>query len=196
MQQPSKTVYIVTGNPDTLNVSPTDYTSLGSNPGELGQTFISNQNRGYQLVQVDSGATAATPTGVIAAGQLAYWKDRSVYLVTNDSRMAIGGQTSQGFANEVAGIFRNAVTARDTVNGIGTVCAILQQGNGVNVATPTTLTSANFGDAVVANTSTPRANATNSAAGTAAPNRQLGTWVGASASSLAAADINIVTVPQ
>lgn len=194
MQQPSKTIFIQTGNADTLNVSPTNYTSLGQNAGELGLVFQQNGNT-YQEVMLDSGATSATPTGVVAANQAAYWKDRSRYLVTNDYRFAVGGQTTSGFANNVAGVFRTAVTANATVLGYGQVCCILQQGNNIPLSTPTSLTSANFGDYVVANQSTVRANFTNAAANTAPPTEALGIWRGASATSVANADVNIPSAP-
>lgn len=191
--QPSKTVFVPTGNADTVAISPSDYAGLGYNQGELGLTFEQNGNQ-YQEVQLDSGATSATPTGAVAAGQAAYWKDKSKYLVTNDSRQAVGGSTTSGFANEVAGVFRNAVPAVATVQGYGTVCMVLQKGRGISLKTPSTLTASNFGDAVIANSSTPRADFTNTAAGTAPTNQRLGTWVGASSGGFANADIDIPNI--
>lgn len=89
---------------------------VGIRVGELGartgltQTGVGTKE--YQKVQLDSGATAATAIGVVAAGQLAYWKDKSKYLVTNDIVQALGGQSANSaFRNEVAGVFTNAVTA-------------------------------------------------------------------------------------
>lgn len=188
---PGKTAYIVTGNPDTLNVSPTDFTSLGHHPGELGLEFEANQ-RQYQIVQVDSGVTSATPTGVIAANQAAYWKDRSVYLVTNDSRMAVAGQTAQGFANELAGVFRNAVTVLPTVNGVGSVTAVLQKGRNIPVKEAGTPA---VGDHLVVNTSTPRADFTSIAAGSAITNTKYGTYTSAISGGNANADLDIPSIP-
>jgi hypothetical protein len=191
--QPSKTVYVPTGNADTVAVAPATYVTLGYNQGEMGLVFEQNGNQ-YQETNLDSGATSATPIGVVAANQLAYWKDKGSYLVTNDYRFAVGGQTSQGFANNVAGIFRNAVPANPTINGYGTMCMVLQKGRGILVKTPTSLTTANIGDAVVANTSSPAADATNSAAGTAPPNQRLGEWRGASSAGSALADLDIPNI--
>lgn len=111
----TQTVYCDTGNPDTFNAS-----SL-HRPGELGTAFDYN-DRAYQVVQVDSGATASTPTGAVAANQLAYWKDKDKYLVTNDARVAIGGNTANAFRNQAAGWFRTANTA-------GYYAMILQRGD-------------------------------------------------------------------
>lgn len=117
----SQPVYLFTGDPDTVNVA-----SLYA-PGELGVQFESN-DKGYQIVQCDSGATAATPAGAVAANDLAFWVNKSpgVYRVTNDERFAIGGQTANAWRNQVAGIFRNAVTA-------GYYCCILKRGSNIAV---------------------------------------------------------------
>lgn len=79
-------------------------------PGELGSHCTLN-GKDYQIVQLDSGATAATGAGVVAANQLAFWKDKANYIVTNDKAQAIGGPTGDGARNALAGIFRAAVTA-------------------------------------------------------------------------------------
>jgi len=114
-------IYVPTGNPDTVNVS-----SL-YRQGELGTAYDYN-DRAYQIVQLDSGATVANAVGVVAANQLAFWKDKDKYLVTNDKRFAIGGPTSG--VNQIAGIFRNAATA-------GNYCHILQRGDYIPVASHT-----------------------------------------------------------
>lgn len=110
----TQTVYLTTGNPDTLNDA-----SL-YREGELGAAF-DYVDRSYQIVRCDSGATAGA-SGAVAANQVAFWKDKDAYLVTNDSRMAIGGQVANAFRNEVAGIFRAAITA-------GNYCCVLQRGD-------------------------------------------------------------------
>lgn len=118
-----QTAYVVTGNPDTLNITSADWDL--QNPGQLGMAFDAN-DRAYQFVQVDSGCTAATAVGVVAANEIAFWKDKDQYLVTNDRAQAIGGSVANAYRNQVAGIFRNAVTA-------GRYTAILQRGDNIPV---------------------------------------------------------------
>lgn len=145
--------------------------------GELGAVVPDvNSNRRWQFVQLDSGATSATATGVVADGQLAFWKDRSKYLVTNDATQAnavnLAGLGVSEARNFVAGIFTNAVTANN-----GTL--ILQrtdQATGYNVkATGSSWVS---GDIAVANTGT-AADAVRVAAGTAPTCVVIGTALGA-----------------
>ena len=105
------------GNPDTVNVSlssppvPGSFTPYA--PGDLGTTF-EYQDKAYTPVIVDSGATAATPTGTVLANQLLYWKDKANRIVTNDHRVALGGQTTNAWRNFVAGVARVAVGAPGT----------------------------------------------------------------------------------
>lgn len=111
------TIWLPTGNPDTTNISPTDFNSMGGQPGSLGIVFeAGNPLRSYQRVQLDSGATSATPTGAVAANQLLYWKDKSTYLVTNDSRFAMGGASASAFRNYGAGVARVAGTAGNYID--------------------------------------------------------------------------------
>ncbi len=99
------------GTPDKTN-SPTPFYA----PGEIGGAFNDQTGNGsYLRVKLDSGATSATPIGVVAAGMLAYWKDRSAAIVTNDSRFCDVGVS--GAINRVAGVFQLAVTAGGGVNG-------------------------------------------------------------------------------
>lgn len=127
-------------------------------PGEIGAAY-NDQSTGksYLRVKLDSGATSATAAGVVAANQLAFWKDRSQNLVTNDKVQADTGVA--GAVNRVAGIFQTAVTATPNVNGpdgqpLQYVCDIVI--NGVNVPV-----------ALSANTGIPGSLLTASAAGTA-----------------------------
>lgn len=119
--------WIGSGTPDTYNeaVSSTPGANLPYAGGETGMSFDWN-NRTYEKVQLDSGATAATPTGVVAANQLAYWKDKSIGLVTNDRRVAQNNSVANASGNSVAGVFRNAVTP-------GNLCCILTTGTGIPV---------------------------------------------------------------
>lgn len=71
--------------------------------GELGGQIQLGKNA-YQLIQVDSGATAATGAGhAPQCGDIAFWKSRGDYLVTNDRVQAAGGVTNS--RNLVAGVF-------------------------------------------------------------------------------------------
>ncbi len=105
-------------NIETMNVS-TLY-----KPGELGsQTQLNNKS--YQLIQLDSGATAST-AGAPVTGSVAFWKDRSKYLVTTDKQVAEGGPTIAKTVNSVAGVF-------------------CQTASGANVAGTASLTAGNYG---------------------------------------------------
>jgi hypothetical protein len=110
-------------------------------PGEIGCAFYDPMT-GFTNVRVrlDSGATSATPTGAVATGQLAFWKDRANNLVTNDQRFCDAATTASGFINRVAGVFQLPVsTAANTndVNGqpITFVCDLVILGQSVNVFT-------------------------------------------------------------
>lgn len=157
------TVWLPTGNPDTTNITPTDFNSMGGQPGSLGVTFEATPpDRSYQRVQLDSGATAATPTGAVAANQVLYWKDKGAYLVTNDSRFALGGGSgANGFRNAGAGILRNAPTPGNFID-------ILQRGRAIPVNSDGTGV---IGDIAVISTSTTVPEVTAVAAGTAPTTR-------------------------
>lgn len=103
--------YMPNGTPNLTN-APSPYYA----PGELGYAFA-DQNTGgeYLRVQLDSGATAATPTGAVVAGQTAFWKDQVNSIVTNDKRFCDVG--ASGAINRVAGFFQLAVTGGGGVNG-------------------------------------------------------------------------------
>jgi len=137
-EQNVQTIYVgPTGSPDTFNES-----SLYAG-GSIGQVVEWN-NRTYQLVRHDSGATASTATGVAAANQLAFWKDKDDYIVTNNSPQALGGQVANAYRNFVAGVYRTAVTA-------GYYCFVLQRGLAVPVKSAG---SGGVGQTLIANSGT------------------------------------------
>ena len=103
---------------ETMN-TPTLY-----KPGELGSQ-IQIGNKSYQLIQLDSGAAAST-AGAPVTGSVAFWKDRSKYLVTTDKQVAEGGPTIAKTVNSVAGVF-------------------CQTASGANVAGTASLTAGNYG---------------------------------------------------
>jgi hypothetical protein len=159
------------GSAGTLN-APTPFYA----PGEIGCAY-NDQSTGYGYVRVklDSGATSATPTGAPVIGQLAYWKDRSAAIVTNDSRMSDCGST--GFINRVAGVFSCVPTTAPGVNGtdgqpLQYVTDLIIQGLSVPVATTGTPV---LGSIATADTTTTTARAlTTGAVNTAPPSQTIG----------------------
>lgn len=150
-------------------------------PGELGKHVVDNGGIERQIVQLDSGATAATGAGVVAANQLAFWKDKANYIVTNDKAQAIGGPTGNGARNAVAGIFSAAVTA-------GNYGTIAIRGAGVSVATDGG--GVNVGDQVVA-----KGTGTNTAVGVAVAQGTQITVVGVGIATVAeAASVTVCTL--
>lgn len=170
------TVYIPTGNPETVNYTP-NYAS-----GELGTDYSFGQKH-YQIVQLDSGATSASPTGVVAANQLAFWKDRTSYLVTNDRRLAEGSNITQSYQNKVAGRFGTAVTA-------GNICHIQQRGIGNLLDGGNTFA---VGESVIAENDLVAA-ADRVAVGTASTFQRLGFARGAAAAGIVSVDLDIPSV--
>lgn len=174
----NQTVYLDSGNPDTFNSS-----SL-YRPGELGTAFDAGSNA-YQVVQCDSGATAATPAGVPAANEIAYWKSRANYIVTNDSRFGLMNDVANSYRNNVAGVFRVAATP-------GNYIAVLQRGRAISVKEAG---SATAGMTLCASTSTTAADALGTAIGTASPVQQIGVVRSATAANVCTADIDIPNIP-
>ena len=131
----SDTLYTATGNVEAMNVS------VLYKPGELGSK-IEVAGKGYQLIQVDSGATASTVAGhAPQCGDVAFWKDRSKYLVTNDRTFAGNAGNVTNSRNMVAGVFcspKQAPVGGDTSITPGNYGFIQQRGQHVGV-----LTSAN-----------------------------------------------------
>lgn len=139
--------YIRGGNPAQMN----EATLL--HPGELGQKWTVD-DKDYIKVKLDSGATASTPSGVVAANDVAYWKDRSAGLVTNDPRVA------EKLRDSVVGIFPYAATA-----GYYTA---LYTGRSRNVSVKVDGSTFAAGDLVIADTEANGEQGTRIAAGTAA----------------------------
>ena len=174
-----QTLYFKRGDPDLMNES-----SLYA-PGMLGNV-AEVHDRTYQIVQVDSGATASTSSGVIVANDLGYWKDKDKYLVTNDQAQAIGNGVSNAWRNFVAGVFRTAVTA-------GYYCAILQRGDDI----PVNATGGGIGQTAIANSGSD-ADVAFEAVGTQATYEPLGIAreaTGDTTSGMANCDLNIPTIP-
>ena len=173
-----QTVYTESGNPDTLNVS-TLY-----RPGELGAVHEKN-DRTYQRVRLDTGSTAAPASGVVAANELAYWKDKSTYLVTNDREQAQGGSGTGSYQNRTAGVFRNAVTA-------GNYCDVLQRGRAINLADGGNTFA--VGEIVIAEADSVGA-ANRLSVGTAATHMALGFARGAASGGVVSVDVDIPSIP-
>jgi hypothetical protein len=196
-RQSAGTIWLPTGNPDTTNISAADFgtsltaVSMGGQPGSLGIRFeASPPDRAYQRVQLDSAAVAGSLSGVVAANQIAYWKDKSKYLVTNDAAQAgaagMQGQAmlNSGFRNFIAGVFRSAVTA-------GNYCDILQRGRSISVKTTGTVTG---GETIVGDTSTTAAQGVAINPGTAITCKVLGVAAGPAVSNVTPVDVDIPEV--
>ena len=158
-----------TNNPDTYNEA-NPYPDTGA----LGQVLERN-NRTYQFEHLDSGAAAlAAP----AANDVLFWKDRTTYLVTTDSRF------SNGARNNVAGVLRVAATAGRYVFALqrGDAISVKSDGNGA------------AGDIAIANSGT-SADITRVAAGTAPTYQILGKVTAAASGGFIAVDLNIDAAP-
>lgn len=161
-------------------------------PGELGARVALTQTgsgaKEYQLVQMDSGATAAADIAP-AAGQLVYWKNKATYLVTNSIKQALGaqsvGSTNNAFRNEVAGVIQVAVTP-------GNYCFAQQKGNNTGVLM--TSGSPFVGDQIVATTTS--GTGVIVAAGTAPTVQSLGKFAAAGTSITSGnVDLDIPGIP-
>lgn len=167
------------GLPSLTNADPSTFHA----PGEIGGAFNDgNTGRGYARVKLDSGATSATPVGVVAVGQLAFWKDRVNNIVTNDKRVSDGSPTANGALNRVAGIFGLAVTA-------GYVCDIVINGKGVTVASDGSGTA---GVQAIADSTASVARVAPLATATTAPTSQVvGVMVAAPSGGFVACDVTL-----
>lgn len=179
------TIWLPTGNPDTTNISSADFNSGGGQPGGLGLEHESGfPDRTYQRVQLDSGATLSTPTGAVAANQSAYWKDKSAYIVTNDSRFAMGGAAAAGaFRNYGAGIFRLAATAGNYID-------VLKRGKNIPLKDGGNTFAA--GETVILENDTTAAAFDRTAVGTAPSSQQIGVARGAASGGNVNVDVDII----
>ncbi len=137
-------------------------------PGELGSQVQTPFGKAYQLIQVDSGATAAaTPGHAPQTGDLAFWKDRSKYLVTNDRVQAQGGVTNS--RNMYAGVFVQTASGSN-VAGTASISAgnygVVQQ-RGQHVGVLTSAATLASGLTVIVSSSATAPDGVNSAVGTA-----------------------------
>lgn len=181
--------FIASGNPDTdvqtgTFTPATPGTNIPYAGGDLGNAYDFN-DKTYQKVYLDSGATSASPAGVVAATQLAYWKDRTNYIVTNDSRFAMFGGVANSWRNNIAGLFRAAVPA-------GSFCWVLQRGRAVNVKEAG---SATQGMILISDTSTTAAQALGVAINTAPNCMTLGVVITATAAGTCSVDFDMPNIP-
>lgn len=179
--------------PDTMNtLPPTALTGGGVPPGsnfpyaagEVGGSFDLN-NRTYSLVQNDSGATSATPTGAVVANQVAFWKDKSAGIVTNDKRFALNGTITNAAGNAIAGIYRVAASA-------GAIICILSRGQNIAVASDG---SGGGGQTAVVDTTVSTARVTPVAIGTAPTYMTVGIMRSTPTGGNVNVDVDIPTLP-
>lgn len=172
------------GNPFTWHSNTDGLNGVGLlEPGELGGVLPWSGHQ-FQLVKMDSGATSATATGVPAAGQVAFWKDRTQYLVTNnplqaDVSLIPANTVTKDARNSVAGLIEMAVVAGENffVHQKGST-GVSGKDSGAGVKSSS---SPNPGDVFVAATGT-GADATSVAAGTAPTAQEIGVVVSPTAS--------------
>jgi len=173
---------------------------VGIHVGEVGGRVELTQTgagtKEYQKVQLDSGAVAATPAGAPTTGELVYWKSKPAYIVTNDSRFAIGGQPSgaSGFRNEVAGVLVTPQATLTSNVGIPGYIWVQQKGNCATVKIASG--SPNPGDQLQSDTSTTAAQGLVAATGTQTVVQALGkfTTIGSSVT-VAPVDLDIPGIP-
>jgi len=166
--------FMPNGTPDKTNAPSPFYA-----PGELGAAFW-DQNTGLEFLRVQLDPASATGTvGAVATGQLAYWKNKALAIVTNDKAGSDVG--AAGAINRVAGVFMTAVTA--TANATGRdgqplyyMCDICIRGQ-INVRAGGVLVA---GAQAIADTTAAVSQAISGAAVTTpAPSQVLGVWTSA-----------------
>lgn len=150
-------------------------------PGEAGVVFGDpSTGRIHQRVTLDSGATAASAVGIVAVGQLAFWKDINAAIVTNDKNQCDLGPSAA--INRVAGVFPLAVTA-------GNYCDIVKKGKAVSCVSDN---SGVIGSQAMADTTASVARVVGGAAVNTAPVSQvIGIIVSTPAAGLCNVDVNV-----
>jgi hypothetical protein len=177
-------------------------------PGQAGNRVIVSQVgatfKEYQLCQVDSGCTASTPTGALLTGQLLYWKDRTRYLVTNDSRftdlaIANAGLAARNSVQSVAGVLVNPSTSFPSVvvpSGQTGGDWVYLQTKGRCTVILSAQASPTAGDFVIPNNSATVPQVNNSAVGTAPGDTLLGRYISSTVvASVAQVDLQIPEIP-
>lgn len=171
---------------------------VGIHVGELGGRVELTQTgagtKEYQKVQLDSGAVAASAAGAVTLGELLYWKNKQTYTVTNDSRFAIGGQTSNGWRNEVAGVVVTPTASFVPFAGLAPFIWLQQKGN--NAAVKIASGSPNPGDQLQSDTSVTAAQGLIAAANTQTTVQALGKFTTAATTvTTAPVDLDIPGIP-
>lgn len=166
-------------------------------PGEAGIRAVLSElgpgNKEYQLCQIDSGAVAATPTGAIAQGQLMYWKNRSLFQVTNDVRFSdMFNGTARNGVQAVAGVLVTPTTAGNAIAGDW---VYLQTKGRCNVIL-SAQASPGLGDFAIPNNSSTVPQISNSAVGTAPGDTLVGRYASATVTnSVAQVDLQLPEIP-
>lgn len=159
-------------------------------PGQVGISFELN-DKVYTPVILDSGCTAATPTGLVAANQLLFWKSKANRIVTNDRRMALGASVTNASGNFVAGVARCAVPAASMGTGGALIC-MLVRGYGITLKAGTV---SGLGQQIVADTDANGPQVLGVAVGTASTYAPVGVAESAAANSAITATVNLPTLP-
>jgi|SRR5579859_6410682 len=179
---------------------------IGIHLGELGGrvelTQTGSGTKEYQKVQLDSGCVAASPAGAPTTGELVYWKlvgaggatGKSKYLVTNDSSQAVGGSTTHGWRNEVAGVLVTPQATLTSNLGLAPFIWIQQKGNCATVKIASG--SPNPGDQLQSDTSATAAQGVIAAANTQTTVQALGKFTTAAVTvTTAPVDLDIPGIP-
>lgn len=171
--------------------------NIGAAGSRVILTEVGPGSKEYQLCQIDSGATAATPTGAIAQGQLMYWKNRSAYLVTNDVRFSdTYNGTARNGVQSVAGVLVTpTANASAALNAIPGDWVFLQTKGRCNVILSAQASPAT-GDWAIPNNSATVPQINNVAVGTAPGDTVVGRYVSATVTnSVASVDLQLPEIP-
>lgn len=173
------------------------YPNIGALGSRVIDTTTGPGSKEYQLCQIDSGATSATPTGAIAQGQLMYWKSRTSYLVTNDVRFSdMYNGTARNGVQSVAGVLVTpTANANAQLNAIPGDFVFLQTKGRCNVILSAQASPA-LGDFAIPNNSATVPQINNSAVGTAPGDTIVGRYMSATVtSSVAQVDLQLPEIP-